>query len=183
MKRLFIAIPLTDTLRNHIHKFSTALHKIDLDASFVATENLHLTLKFLGNVDEKNIPSICQTIEKTTTNLPPFSAAIKNVGVFPSLDKIQTIWIGVESKEMFSLTKTIQHTLNSIRPEEHPEAIPHLTVLRVKSNKNKILLHSLIKEWQHTTFGTLLVDKVVLYESILTPNGPKYIIITEFKLK
>ena len=83
---------------------------------------------------------------------------------------------------MITLTQTIQTALNSIRPEEHQTIIPHLTVLRIKSEKNHLLLQTAIKPWQNVEFGTLRVDKLILYESILTPIGPKYTVLKEFKL-
>ena len=91
MKRLFIAIPLPDNIRTHINEFSKTLHKIEIDGTFVATENLHLTIKFLGNVDEKNIDTISSLISKEVATVHKFSASVKNVGVFPSLDCIQTV--------------------------------------------------------------------------------------------
>lgn len=84
---------------------------------------------------------------------------------------------------MIKLMQNLQIALNHIQPEKHPDAIPHLTVLRVKSGKGKPQLQAAIGKWSRPQFGTLFVDKVILYESTLTPTGPKYTIIKEFKLK
>ncbi len=183
MKRLFVAIPLTESLITSISKFSTTLQKIDLDGNFVSQNQLHFTIKFLGNIDEDKIAIIINLLQKATSQFKKFPTSITGVGAFPSLDRIQTVWIGAQSKELLTLYQTIQTTLNPICQEEHQDIIPHLTILRVKSGKNKPQLQAAIGKWSRHEFGTLMIDKVILYESILTPQGPKYTILQEFFLK
>ncbi len=183
MKRLFIGIVFSEEIIGEIEVFCKSLRLIDLDGSFVPRENVHVTLKFLGGVDEARIPGIIAKIQNALAGFRKFSAPVRGVGVFPSLERIEVVWVGVVSSEMVQLMRVIKEELSDIRAEEFEEDVPHATVLRVKSGKGKPLLQALVGKWGRAEFGKLFVDKVVLYESVLSSEGAKYKIVNEFKLK
>lgn len=181
MKRLFIGIPVSEDIKEKIRPLISKLKETKADLKFVSLENLHFTLKFLGDVDESRIEEIKEKL--SSIDVEKFKILIKKVGVFPALERIKVIWVGAESQKMVSLMKKVDHQLNSIKKNDYPEEIPHLTIARVKSGRNKEKLQTLLKEVENNEFGEMLIDKFVLYESQLTPKGPVYSVVREFGLK
>lgn len=171
MKRLFVAVPLTEEIKEQITPLREELKASGADLKLVALENLHFTLKFLGDVDENKIPAIVEKL--FLLQWKPFSLSVRGVGVFPSLERINVVWVGIESVELIALMKKINQTLNYIRKEEHPET-PHLTIARVKSGRNKEQLPLLAEKYKNTLFGEMKVDKIILFESGLGKDGLKY---------
>ncbi len=179
MKRLFLGVPVAEEVKERITPFAQELSASGADLKLVSVDNLHLTLKFLGEVDEEKIPEIINKVSAIT--LPPFSISFQGVGVFPSLERINVIWIGIQSSELLSLTTKINTRLDYIRKEDREE-IPHLTLARMKSAKNKETITQFVQKYQHPSFGTMLLDRFFLYESKLEPEGPKYTVLREFTL-
>src|SRR3989338_1626666 len=125
MKRIFIAIPVAEEVKEKIKSFVHELSASGADLKLVSLENLHLTLKFLGEVDEDKIPLIREKLSAISQK--PFSISFQSIGVFPAVDRINVIWIGVDAPEWVSLLQKINAALNYIRKEEREE-IPHLTL-------------------------------------------------------
>lgn len=180
MKRLFVAVPLTAEIKGQITPLREELKASGADLKLVAVENLHFTLKFLGEVDESRISEIVEQLSSFSPK--PFFLSLRGVGVFPSREKINVIWMGIESTELIALMKEINPTLNYIRKEEREET-PHLTIARVKSGKNKEQLQKLVEKYKNTLFGEMMVDKIILYESELGKEGPRYTVVQEFELQ
>lgn len=178
MKRLFVAVPITEEIKGRITPLREELKVSGADLKLVALENLHFTLKFLGDVNESKIPEIVEKL--SLLQRKPFSLSLCGVGVFPSLERINVVWIGVESPELESLMQKINLSLNYFRKEEHEET-PHLTIARVKSGRNKEKLPSLAEKYKNTLFGEMMIGRIILYESELGKEGPKYTIIQEFE--
>ncbi|MBI2666431.1 RNA 2',3'-cyclic phosphodiesterase [Candidatus Woesearchaeota archaeon] len=179
MKRLFIAIPLSEEAKEKIKQVKSDLQESGADLRSVASENLHFTVKFLGNIQESKIDEIAKKIDDL--QLSSFSIQARGVGVFPSVEHIQTIWVGAENGTLTLLLKKV----NSLFDYQHArkEDTPHATLARVKSEKNKEKLKEVVKRFSQTNFGEIKVEKIILYESELTPQGPVYKIIKEIFLK
>ena len=180
MKRLFIAIPVAEEIKKRLKPLLRELREMGADLKLVSVENIHFTLKFLGDVDEENIPEMIQKL--TAISFKPFTISLQGVGVFPSAERINVLWVGMNSPKLISLMKKINFTLNYIRQEEREE-VPHLTIARVKSGKNKEKLQQLVEIYKNTFFGEMMVEKIVLYESELGKEGPKYRVVKEFELR
>ncbi|MFA6461493.1 MAG: RNA 2',3'-cyclic phosphodiesterase [Candidatus Woesearchaeota archaeon] len=179
MKRLFVGIPLSEVLKSN---FIPLLNTLSISGvSPVLVQNLHLTVKFLGEVGETRVEEIFQKLERIAQHHSPFSLELKRVGVFPDEKEIHTVWVGVDSNEMISLMKETDQELNYLHLNEYKEEIPHLTIARVKVQNDK--LPKLISSYQNTSFGVQDVTKICLFESKLTPNGPIYGVLGEFGLK
>ncbi len=178
--RLFIGIPVSEEIKAKIKPLYPKLEETGADLNLVSLENLHFTLKFLGEVEESKISEIRTRLE--TIKLPPFSVSLEELGVFPSEQRINVLWIGIKSKELVSLMREINSRLNYIRKDEHETEIPHLTLARVKSGQNKERLLKLIKDNQSTIFGQMEINSFYLYQSQLTPQGSVYKVLGEFKL-
>ncbi|MFH0701865.1 MAG: RNA 2',3'-cyclic phosphodiesterase [Candidatus Woesearchaeota archaeon] len=180
MKRLFVGIPLSFDLKREIEPFLTELKLPGI--SPVAVENLHLTIKFLGEVEEEKILEISEKLSQLASLTPSFPVELKGIGVFPDLKQPRVVWIGTESKELVRLMRTVDKELDYIRQNEHAAGIPHLTLARIKST-NEFLLRSFLHRHSNQNWGTLKVDRICLYEATLTPIGPIYAVLSENKLK
>ncbi|MBU0457724.1 MAG: RNA 2',3'-cyclic phosphodiesterase [Nanoarchaeota archaeon] len=180
MKRLFVAVPVSLSIKEKIKPFYKKLKETGADFNFVSLENLHFTLKFLGDVNEGKIESIKDILLKIKQE--HFSISLEKIGVFPNLERINVVWIGIKDSKLISLMKQVDELLNYIRKNEHQTEIPHLTIARVKSGKNKELLQNVLAENKDLDFGEMVVDKFILYESELTSEGPVYNVLEEIML-
>src|SRR3989344_718565 len=172
IRRLFLAIVISEEVKNNLKLIYNLLKATGADLNLVSLENLHFTLKFLGDVDKENIPDIVEKISSIKQR--PFKVKVQSMGFFPSLEKINVVWVGTESEELISLMKKINIDLDEIRKNEFKEEIPHLTIARVKSGKNREKLKELIVNHKNDVFGEMAVDRIILFESKLTPQGPIY---------
>ena len=176
--RLFIAIDLSEQAKESIEKIKLELKGIK-GIKQVAKENIHLTLKFLGEVDDSKVKGITKSLEGV--KFKPFKICISKIGVFPSEQRIQVVWADAEPAEpLFELKKMIDKALPSFK-DDHPFK-NHITFARIKYiehdfDKKKIIDMVKNKQLDKTKF---LVDKFKLYKSDLTPAGPVYDVIAEF---
>ena len=175
MRRLFIGIPVSEDVKKNIQTLVSTLDETGADCNFV--KEFHFTLKFLGDVEEEKIPEIIEKLNNISVN--QFSVKLKGVGVFPNLKQIRVIWVGVEDAHLTQLMREVNTKLNYIRKNDHEET-PHLTVARVKSAKNMEQLKKVLQTLKDKEFGEMVVDKMILYESELTPQGAVYKIVKEF---
>ncbi len=180
MKRLFIAVPIAEEVKIKLRLLLQDLQDSKADLKMVSVENLHFTLKFLGDVDEEKISEIIDKL--TVINQKSFSLSLSGAGVFPSSERIGVLWVGINSPELILLMKKINLALNYIHQEKNEE-IPHLTITRVKSGRNKERLRELVQKYKNTSFGEMVVEKIILYESELGKERPKYSKIREFALQ
>lgn len=171
--RLFIGVPVSKEVQERVSSFLFLLKDTGADISPVPKENLHFTIKFLGDVEDSKIPSIQETLTTISSQQNQFRLTLSKVGVFPSLDNIEVIWIG-GSSELLPLIKATDKALNTIKKNDHPEDIPHLTIARRRSEKDASALRTFIQEHNDDSFGEMKVDHFVLYKSILTSSGPVY---------
>ncbi|HID26125.1 MAG TPA: RNA 2',3'-cyclic phosphodiesterase [Thermoplasmata archaeon] len=165
--------------------FINDLKKTPVQLKMVEPENIHLTLKFLGDTKEKIIPDIEELMKQSTEDIPPFEVNLQGAGVFPNKNYITIIWIGMEKKqELTFIAEKLDELLQNLgyKKERRPFS-PHVTVARVKRIKEKNALLSLLEEYRETDFGKLKVDSIKLKKSDLTPKGPIYTTIREIKLR
>ena len=158
------------------------LVKKGVDLKLVKMENLHFTLKFLGNISEERISVIEESITAALLGQKSFSLSLRGMGTFSNKDRITVVWIGVVDSPLALLMKKISQKLEFERKKEGEDA-PHLTIARVKSGKNPQWLKEIISEYKFKEFGTMVVEKVVLYESELGKEGAKYRVVREFSLE
>ncbi len=173
--RVFIAIDLDKELINKIMEIESELKGNDIDVKFVEPENLHLTLKFLGEVGEDKIPEIEQNISRILGEFKQFRMRIDGFGYFGKPDYIRTLWLGIKEgkEEIIKIIKELNKTLNHIRKDDYDPS-PHLTIGRVKSGKNKELLLHEVEGLKDVNTGEMVVNEIKLKQSVLTKKGPEY---------
>ncbi|MBI4153242.1 RNA 2',3'-cyclic phosphodiesterase [Candidatus Woesearchaeota archaeon] len=178
--RLFVGVPIAEEIKAEIIKFQNELVRLGADVKLVEPQNLHFTLKFLGDANRDTIERVILDLKKI--ELKKFAAEIQGVGIFPSERTPRVVWVGIkENKRFVSLAEDMQEKLKDVRKEDHDHIVLHLTVARVKPAKNLARLLSLIKLFQGKYFGELEINRFVLYQSILTAHGPSYTVVEEFK--
>jgi len=183
--RSFLAIELPGPVLRKIGEIQGGLKSSRADVRWTNPETIHLTLKFFGNIEESRIDPIFKSIEEPIRNTPPFSLKVRGVGAFPHLKNPRVIWIGLvdEGKILTSLQKEIEAQLERIgfQHEDRPFH-PHLTLGRMKSNREKEDLVGRIEGHKEEELGNFQVERVILFKSDLKPSGPIYTPLKELKL-
>jgi 2'-5' RNA ligase len=169
MIRAFIALPLPDTVKDALSEASGMLRKT-IDARWVKPDSIHLTLKFLGDIDENNLETIREGLEKISSQHSPFEMKLDSLGAFPSVRKARVIWAGVETDIMAlrKLAASIDDlsAIYCIAKESRPFTA-HITLARLRE-PSMINLNARVQEI------AFMVDKMHLYKSDLTPKGARY---------
>jgi len=170
------AFPKLLQLENEIRK-SGAIVKL------VEPENVHITLKFLGDTDEALIDSIEEIMKESVKESEPFDIKLNGAGVFPDRKYIRILWIGIKNGENIGkIAKKINEQISGLGFEkEKREFSAHLTFGRVKSAKNKEKLLQIIDKYRDIEFASIKVDSIKLKKSELTPEGPIYTTIKDVK--
>jgi 2'-5' RNA ligase len=144
---------------------------------WVAPENLHWTLQFLGDVDERDIPEVCQAVATAASEVESFDIEAHGAGAFPSVDRPRTLWIGAGegTREISVLHATVERRLRKrgYRGEER-RFVPHITLGRAGRKGQPQSLASELAELADYDAGAMLVDEVTVYSSQLGPDGPTY---------
>jgi 2'-5' RNA ligase len=177
--RSFIAIPLAEeVLRGTVRLLQRLSHPGD-GIKWVPAENLHLTLKFLGEVDNTEIPEVCRTIRAASSGISPFELAFAGTGAFPDLDRARVIWVGIEdaSGQLTQLVTELEGRLADLGfKREARDYTPHLTLGRVKGGSRRAQPEVIerVRQDQAIDLGTMQVDEVHLIASFLDKKGPTY---------
>jgi len=174
--RCFIAIEIPDTIRRSIDDSITALKKSGAEVKWVARENIHLTVQFLGETEESLIPKIKEALDKKLSPYSPFYIRISDVGCFPDRKRPRVIWVGVEeSSPLMDLYKDIANAMEAFGYKQEERAFtPHITIGRVKSGKNMRELLVRLDEVGAIRFSDFEVLNITLMKSELKPSGAKY---------
>ena len=183
MVRCFVAVECNTP--QIIEKYTETRRRLEgtgADIKFVEPENLHLTLKFLGEVEPHQVQEVSEIVESTT--FAPFSLTVEEVGVFPSLKRPRVVWAGIIEgvTELADVAQKTDRRLSGVGFErERRKFQPHLTLGRVRTGRNREALVDEIQAIKYERFGTVPVEKIVLKKSVLTPSGPVYTNLAESK--
>lgn len=181
--RAFLAVDLDDDLKPKIYKIIKQFKEIDTKINYVELDNLHLTLKFFGDIDIEGLDVLEKSIQKVITDFDSFNISLKGCGAFPNKNHIKVIWIGIdEDKLLKDLHDKLDKEFNTLGFDLDKKFSTHLTIGRMKSAKNKDKVKSLINEFGEVSIGEMTVNKISLKKSTLTPSGPIYEDIKIFEL-
>lgn len=185
MKRVFLALPLqvTDSFTSYYRGIRNNLPRTAV--KWVNPENMHLTLRFFGNIEETDILKIIAGISRATGNTESFNTRFISLGVFRSVEKPQVLWVGCNNPaNLIRLKKDIDNELSveGFQPEKGKYS-PHLTIGRVKPGNQIPNMREIIGKYKKTIFMDQAFSEVILFESILHPEGPEYIPLERFVLK
>jgi 2'-5' RNA ligase len=180
--RAFLGISITDELKPRIESIQDSFFNFDI--KFVEKENLHFNLKFFEEIDEDKVTNLKMILEDICKQFQPFEIKISGIGAFPNKNYVRVIWLGVKDgyQTFTTLAEMIENALESMGFESEEKFVPHLTLGRVRSGRNKNELIALLKELENVEIGIMTVDKIILFQSKLSPNGPIYEEVFSIKL-
>ncbi len=174
--RTFIAIELPESIKKKIEQAQAPLKKTGAFVSWVKSGNIHITLKFLGEVPEDKINEVFSAAEKALEGANKFTLNLKSMGAFPDFKRPRVVWIGAGSgeKELSYLAGRVEEEMEKIGfPKEGRKFSAHFTIGRVKSPKN---IEKLMEQVKSSDFVTdeIEVKEVVVMKSQLHPAGAIY---------
>lgn len=183
--RAFIAIEINKEIKNKISEFLTQLKKTDADVKWVTCENIHLTLKFIGYIEEDILPSLSKIVNDSVSCLRPFDINIENVGAFPSIKRPRVLYVCAQDKGG-NLLKIYEKLDKGVKVlgimRDSKKYVGHITLGRIKSQKNISALRNALSSGAGYFFGQERVDYISLMQSKLTPKGPIYKRLQDFKI-
>jgi len=186
--RTFIAIELSQEIKDKLSELQDLLKKAGADVKWIEPENIHLTLKFLGEIDEGKSIKITGAIEDTAKKSRQFQMSLGSLGAFPRIEFPRIVWVGIDKgdKETAVLARELEERIEElgISKEERPFS-SHITIGRVKGTLNKDGLANNLKELENYFSGRNIefdVTKITLFKSTLGPGGPVYAALKEVKL-
>jgi 2'-5' RNA ligase len=171
MVRAFIALELSDEIKDQLTAAQQTLRRCQARLTFVEPKNIHITAKFLGEVDEKNLPKVIEALKKVI--FIPFPVTAGKVTV-NNPKRPHTVWCAIddsgEGGKVFQLIEDVLAPLGFAR--ESRRFTPHATIARVKSPDPSLL--SVLKDMDKISYGACTIRGMVLKKSILLPQGPVY---------
>lgn len=178
LMRTFVALDISPESQSRASQLVDRLRTSGAQVSWTAPENLHLTLKFLGDVPDTRIPEVCRAVAKAAVDFAPFTVHFRGAGAFPNAERPRTIWMGVDTgaDTTILLQKAIENALYKLGfPPEQRRFVPHLTLGRVRSGgPTQLALAACLVKAAEFDGGSSIIDEVVTYASILERTGPTY---------
>ena len=173
--RAFLAIDVDEDLKAKMYRIIKEFKQIDANIKYVDLENLHLTLKFFGDIDTEGIDLLSSKIESVVSHFDEFPIKIKGCGAFPNTNRIKVIWLGIEEDEIIKkLHDELDKEFVKLGFDKDKRFSSHLTIGRMRNAKGKDKVKSAIEEFSEIEIGEMAVDRITLKKSTLTPQGPIY---------
>jgi len=175
--RTFIAIELPESIVSSLKKIQEGLRSYGFKVRWVKPENIHLTLKFLGDIHAGDTQKVGAAISESVREYAPFSLSAKGIGTFPGIKRPRVIWVGTvgQQNELSGLQKRLDHELAAVGFEKDKRPFKgHLTLGRVKRKMDPRRLVEALKEFGGFESEPFMADEVVLFKSDLKPTGAVY---------
>lgn len=188
MIRSFVAIDIPEDVRAAIGDTQARLKRAPLSVrvSWAKVDNIHLTLQFLGYIEEEVVEPIGGALDAVAQQHVPFDLPVRGAGAFPSERRPRVLWAGVDDSagQLKALALGVQTAMQALRFEpEHREFSAHLTLGRVKFPKPDTALTRVLDSLKDTDFGTMRVAMIHLVQSQLHPEGSIYTKLSSHKLR
>ena len=181
--RTFISIniELQKKKLNNLKDLKKEFHNEDI--KWVAQENLHLTLRFLGETTLVQVEEIKTALFEVTKSFSPFQLNLLRLDYFKRDGKPKVLIVHIkETKTLNELAKSIYHQVEKVRfGKENRSYQPHLTLGRIKSIKDINLFYDVVDKYSQRLYQTIDVKEFTFYQSLLSPSGPVYKSIQNFK--
>jgi len=184
--RTFVAIELSPEIRDQLRAHATQVRETvtEASASWSRTENIHLTLKFFGNIPTNKLPLISDAASRVANEFSPFQIGIGGTGVFPKPSRAQVLWIGVDdsSGRLSTLQQRLEEEFASEGFAKEDRAYrPHLTIARIRrpEGARRLAETHLQMSFKQTR---MTVKEFVVFRSELSPKGSRYTAISRHTL-
>jgi len=179
MIRAFIAVDIPEHVRAALDEAQARLKRahVGVKVSWTKVENIHVTLQFLGYVEEEAVAKIGAALDRIAAEHPAFALDVRGAGAFPDDRRPRVLWVGCDDAEgrLKALAQAVQAAMQPLGFEpEHREFSAHLTLGRVKLPRPDAALTKALDSIKNQAFGTMRVDAVHLFQSQLHPEGSIY---------
>lgn len=175
--RAFVAVKIAEPVRKKLLELQRDLRRAEADVKWVEEENLHMTLKFLGWIDDGAVERMKGLLAGEAPKWPELKLVYRGLGTFPERGTPRVVWAGCEGDvdRLAGLAGAVERAAEEIgvARENRPFA-PHLTIGRVKSPRNARRLLEIAEKHRDVPLGPDTVKEMVLFESTLRPSGPVY---------
>jgi 2'-5' RNA ligase len=179
--RSFVAVDLEEpTVRERIISAQRGLGETRAQLKLVDPGIMHFTLRFLGEIPQATVDRVIEAMQGL--RFSPFEVEFSGLGAFPSLNRINVVWVGIKQgrEQLDDIFHQLEPKFRQIGlPPDDKGFSPHLTIARVRSNANKAALADFVSSMREQDFGKMPVRTVRLKKSTLTPRGPIYTTIHE----
>ena len=175
--RTFIAIKLPDAVTTSISEVQERIRSHGIKLRWVKPENIHITLKFLGDIKEDDIESVTAVIYDSAKSRGPISLCAKGIGVFPGLKRPRVVWVGIagQLESLLGLKNSLEQGLEGLGFDKDKRPYRgHLTLGRVKGRIDPKKLGGALKQCDGFTSETFCAENVVFFKSELKPTGAVY---------
>lgn len=174
--RTFIAIEVPEAIKTELARLQTELRKTGAEVVWAKPDNIHLTLRFLGEVEERRLAELKQLCVETAAEFQPFTLRLKDIGYFPNFRQPRVVWVGLAGE--MEVARQLQKRLDAeliargFNQDDKPFK-PHLSIGRMKSGKN---IKPLVAKANLYALPELAfeVGEIVLFQSELHPAGSRY---------
>jgi 2'-5' RNA ligase len=184
--RSFVALGIGQHVRRNLAQAQQQLAAAEARVRWVPAGNVHITLKFLGDIAEERVAAVADALGRAADGIRPFVLHFRGLGAFPNLRRPRVVWAGVTdgAEQAAQLACAVERELEPLgfEPEKRPFAA-HITLGRVKSFVGISALTALIAEQGETEFGTVHVDEMALMRSELRPSGAIYSVLCDVPLR
>jgi RNA 2',3'-cyclic 3'-phosphodiesterase len=183
--RTFIAIPLPEECRRVLQQIQNEMRASEAEVRWVNIPSIHLTLKFLGEVDPSMLPNLIQELRLASNDIPPFALKVGGVGAFPNSRNPRVVWCGVsaENDRLSLLQEVIEQACEKLGfAREDRSFSPHLTLGRAQGKRNLQRLCDYIRIGRSELQCDITVDAYNVYKSTLAPKGAIYNVLERIAL-
>ncbi len=182
--RIFVAAALEPVLREAVVQVRSRLDSAGGALRWVRPDDLHLTLKFLGEIAEARVAGVAAAARQVAGRTEPFEITLAGIGAFPSPRRPQVVWVGVGTgaDRVTSLARDLDTELHRLKfPKEGRPFRPHLTVARARHAVPD--LSAALGDLDGLVLGTQIIDALCVMQSVLRPSGAVYRPVEEVRLR
>ena len=177
--RTFIAVEVSPAIRTRLVAMQREFASTAQEVKWVEEENLHVTLKFLGQVDEREVHTVCRLVQEAVAGQAPFDMTVAGIGAFPNAKRPRVIWAGVTAggPELIRIHADLERALRAQGyPREDRPYTPHITLGRIRQIQPNAQLATELEQHQGWDGGQTVVRELLVMASQLSSDGPHYIV-------
>jgi 2'-5' RNA ligase len=186
--RIFFAIDLPEDIKISLEGFISKIKPELPEVRWVDPYNTHLTIRFVGNYQMEEIPRMIDVVKRDMKDLKSNNIFLEGLGAFPNVDRARVLWVGIkdDNKILQNMRLSLDKSLEKLGVGyEGKQFKPHLTLGRVKKGvkvpSNKI--RDIFEEYKTISFKNISVDSLILFRSLLKPDGPEYWVLEKIRVK
>ncbi len=175
--RAFIGIGLPEKMESFFHEIQLGIRSYGLNLKLIKPENIHITLKFLGNIDKGAVEKIGYAMEDAVCGQSHIILMAKGIGCFPNVRKPRILWVGLrkQTEKLQAIQHDLERKLKAIGfPKEKRPFKGHLTIGRIKNKINNVALDAAIETFKEIESEDFIADRIILFQSTLKTSGAIY---------